>query len=219
MSIILNIETSSKNCSVCLSSKGKILSYIEKEDKEFRHSELLTSSIQNILNKNNLNVNELSSISVGIGPGSFTGLRIGLSVAKGLCYPHKIKLTCITSLKIIASSLIYENKNIISLIKDKGEYYYLAKYKPDLTEIIKPKYQLINSENMSSVLDDNSIIVVSSNDAKEHLSRTVKRKKEIIKRSVSSIDMISLSQKLFDQKKFEDIAYIEPMYIKKSYVS
>ena len=72
---------------------------------------------------------------------------------------------------------------------------------------------------MSSVLDDNSIIVVSSNDAKEHLSRTVKRKKEIIKRSVSSIDMISLSQKLFDQKKFEDIAYIEPMYIKKSYVS
>ena len=72
---------------------------------------------------------------------------------------------------------------------------------------------------MSSILDDNSIIVVSSNDAKEHLSKTVKRKKEIIKKSVSSIDMINLSQKLFDQKKFEDIAYIEPMYIKKSYVS
>ena len=219
MSLILNIETSSKNCSVCLSSKGKLIQSFDSEDDTFRHSELLTSCIQDILSENNIDVKDLSVVSIGIGPGSFTGLRIGFSVAKGLCYPHNINLVGISSLKIIANSVIKENKNIISLIKDKGEYYYLAKYKPDLTEIIKPKYQLINSENMSSVLDDNSIIVVSSNDAKEHLSKTVIRKKEIIKRSVSSIDMIDISQKLFDQKKFEDIAYIEPMYIKKSYVS
>ena len=219
MSLILNIETSSKNCSVCLSSKGKLIQSFDSEDDTFRHSELLTSCIQDILSENNIDVKDLSVISIGIGPGSFTGLRIGFSVAKGLCYPHNINLVGISSLKIIANSVIKENKNIISLIKDKGEYYYLAKYKPDLTEIIKPKYQLINSENMSSVLDDNSIIVVSSNDAKEHLSKIVIRKKEIIKRSVSSIDMINISQKLFDQKKFEDIAYIEPMYIKKSYVS
>ena len=85
MSVILNIETSSKNCSVCLSSKGNLVTSFNLEDESYRHSELLTASIQNILNENNLDVSGLSAVSVGIGPGSFTGLRIGFSVAKGLC--------------------------------------------------------------------------------------------------------------------------------------
>ena len=119
MSVILNIETSSKNCSVCLSSKGNLVTSFDLEDEAYRHSELLTSSIQNILNENNLDISGLSAVSVGIGPGSFTGLRIGFSVAKGLCYPHNIDLIGISSLKIIANSVVKENKNIISLIKDK----------------------------------------------------------------------------------------------------
>ena len=86
MSVILNIETSSKNCSVCLSSKGNLVTSFDFEDEAYRHSELLTSSIQNILNENDLDVNGLSAVSVGIGPSSFTGLRIGFSVAKGLCF-------------------------------------------------------------------------------------------------------------------------------------
>ena len=106
MSVILNIETSSKNCSVCLSSKGNLVTSFDLEDEAYRHSELLTSSIQNILSENNLDVKDLSAISIGIGPGSFTGLRIGFSVAKGLCYPHNIKLIGISSLKIIANSAV-----------------------------------------------------------------------------------------------------------------
>ena len=128
MSVILNIETSSKNCSVCLSSKGNLVTSFDLEDEAYRHSELLASSIQNILNENNLDVSDLSAVSVGKGPGSFTGLRIGFSVAKGLCYPHNIDLIGISSLKTIANSVIKENKNIISLIKDKEEYYYILRY-------------------------------------------------------------------------------------------
>tara|TARA_B100001027_G_scaffold216282_1_gene192186 strand:+ start:5910 stop:6569 length:660 start_codon:yes stop_codon:yes gene_type:complete len=219
MSIILNIETSSKNCSVCLSSTGKILSCIEKEDKEYRHSELLTSSIQKILIQNNLSVNDLSAISVGIGPGSFTGLRIGLSVVKGLCYPHNIKLIGLSSLKIIANSLLDKNKNIISLIKDKGEHFYMSVFNSDLKEIIQPKVQQIDSDSIKSILDKKSIIVVNSDDAYEYISKIIKREVDIFKRTISSVDMIRLSHKLFDEKKFEDIAYIEPLYIKKPYVS
>ena len=85
MSFILNLETSSKNCSVCLSSKGKLIQSFDSEDDSYRHSELLTSSINDILNENNIGVKDLSAVSIGIGPGSFTGLRIGFSVAKGLC--------------------------------------------------------------------------------------------------------------------------------------
>ena len=118
MSLILNIETSSKNCSVCLSSKGKLIQSFDSEDDTFRHSELLTSCIQDILSENNIDVKDLSVISIGIGPGSFTGLRISFSVAKGLCYPHNINLVGISSLKIIANSVIKENKKIISLINE-----------------------------------------------------------------------------------------------------
>ena len=219
MPFILNLETSSKNCSVCLSSDGKLIQSFDSEDESYRHSELLTSSIQDILNKNNLSVKDLSAVSIGIGPGSFTGLRIGFSVAKGLCYPHNIKLIGISSLKIIANSVIEKNKNIISLIKDKGEHYYISKYSSDFKEIIQPKIQLIDSNYMTSILDKESIIVINSDESKELISQIVKEKIKVFSRSVSSIDMISLSHKLYDENKFEDVAYIEPMYVKKPYVS
>lgn len=219
MSFILNLETSSKNCSVCLSSKGKLIQSFDSEDDRYRHSELLTSSIQDILNENNLSVKDLSAVSIGIGPGSFTGLRIGFSVAKGLCYPHNIELIGISSLKIIANSVIKENKNIISLIKDKGEHYYVSKYSSDLKEIIQPKIQLIDSVYISSILDEESIVVVNSDESKDFICQVVKEKTEVLSRTISSIDMISLSFKSFEEKKFEDIAYIEPMYVKKPYVS
>lgn len=219
MSVILNIETSSKNCSVCLSSKGNLVTSFDLEDEAYRHSELLTSSIQNILNENNLDVNGLSAVSVGIGPGSFTGLRIGFSVAKGLCYPHNINLIGISSLRIIANSVVKENKNIISLIKDKGEHYYISKYSNDLKEIIKPKIKLIDKDYIFNILDDDSVIVVNTDESNEFISDLVNEEIQVFKRTISSVDMISLSHKLLEEKKFEDIAYIEPMYVKKPYVN
>ena len=219
MSVILNIETSSKNCSVCLSSKGNLVTSFDLEDEAYRHSELLTSSIQNILNENNLDVSGLSAVSVGIGPGSFTGLRIGFSVAKGLCYPHNINLIGISSLRIIANSVVKENKNIISLIKDKGEHYYISKYSNDLKEIIKPKIKLIDKDYIFNILDDDSVIVVNTDESNEFISDLVNEEIQVFKRTISSVDMISLSHKLLEEKEFEDIAYIEPMYVKKPYVN
>tara|TARA_B100000989_G_scaffold172633_1_gene129393 strand:+ start:355 stop:1014 length:660 start_codon:yes stop_codon:yes gene_type:complete len=219
MSVILNIETSSKNCSVCLSSKGNLVTSFDLEDESYRHSELLTSSIQNILNENNLDVSGLSAVSVGIGPGSFTGLRIGFSVAKGLCYPHNIDLIGISSLKIIANSIIKKKKSIISLIKDKGEYYYISKYSNDLKEIVEPKIKLIDRDYIFNVLDQESVIVVNTDESNEFISNLVNKETEVFKRTICSTDMISLSHKYLDEKKFEDIAYIEPMYIKKPYVN
>ena len=219
MSVILNIETSSKNCSICLSSKGNLVTSFDLEDEAYRHSELLTSSIQNILSENNLDVSGLSAVSVGIGPGSFTGLRIGLSVAKGLCYPHNINLIGISSLKIIANSVINENKNIISLVKDKGQHYYISKYSNDLKEVVEPKIKLIDRDYIYNILDDDSVIVVNTNESNKFISELVNEEIQVFKRTISSIDMISLSHKSLEEKKFEDIAYIEPMYVKKPYVN
>ena len=219
MSVILNIETSSKNCSVCLSSKGNLVTSFDLEDEAYRHSELLASSIQNILNENNLDVSDLSAVSVGKGPGSFTGLRIGFSVAKGLCYPHNIDLIGISSLKIIANSVIKENKNIISLIKDKGQHYYISKYSNDLKEVVEPKIKLIDRDYIFNILDDDSVIVVNTDESNEFISDLVNEEIQVFKSTISSVDMISLSHKSLEEKKFEDIAYIEPMYVKKPYVN
>ena len=219
MSVILNIETSSKNCSVCLSSKGNLVTSFDFEDEAYRHSELLASSIQNILNENNLDVSDLSAVSVGKGPGSFTGLRIGFSVAKGLCYPQNTNLIGISSLKIIANSVVSENKNIISLIKDKGEHYYISKYSNDLKEIVEPKIKHIDRDYIFNILDDDSVIVVNTDESNKFISDLVNEEIQVFKRTISSIDMISLSHKSLEEKKFEDIAYIEPMYVKKPYVN
>ena len=160
MSTILNIETSSKNCSVCLSSNGELISSFDSEDITYKHRELLTSSIQNILNENNLSVKDLSAVSVGIGPGSFTGLRIGLSVAKGLCYSHNIDLIGISSLKIIANSVIKENKK-----EEKKVEVEIKKLEKDKVvskkEIGNLKRKLTNSKKktkkMQEVVDNDDI--------------------------------------------------------------
>ena len=219
MSLILNLETSSKNCSVSLSSTGKLLSHFELEDNKYRHSELLTSTIQDILSNEKLNIKDLDAISIGVGPGSFTGLRIGFSVAKGLCYPHKIKLIGISTLKILANSLDSKSDNIIALINDKGNYFYLSKYNSELDELISPSIEFIDKEFLNKMIDNSTTIVVNDISSYHLIGKIINKKVNLIKNVISSSNMTSLSQKSFNNNKFEDIAYAEPVYVKKPYVN
>ena len=219
MSLILNLETSSKNCSVSLSSKGKLIDLIESEDENYRHSEILTTSIKDILSKNNLNVKSLDAISVGIGPGSFTGLRIGLSVSKGLCYPHNINLIGISTLKILANSVNPKTENIVCLINDKGNYFYMSKYNSALEELISPKVQLVDEEFLDSTVNESTTIVVNTESAYSYVREILNKEDDLTKCVISSSKMIELSQQAFDNKIFEDLAYVEPMYVKKPYVN
>ena len=218
MSLILNIETSSMNCSVSLSIEGNLLSNFDIEEDKYRHSELLTTSIKDILDQNNYSVKDLSAVAVGIGPGSFTGLRIGFSVAKGLCYPHNIKLIGISSLKILANSINQNFREVISLVKDKGEFFYITKFDKELNETSKPKIEKIDNRFLSQYTDNSYCIVVNSKDSLEYIKSSTDSEIEITRQSISSINMIDLSYKSFQEKRFEDLAYFEPFYIKKPYV-
>ena len=218
MSLILNIETSSKNCSVSLSIEGNLLSNFDIEEDKYRHSELLTTSIKDILDQNNYSVKDLSAVAVGIGPGSFTGLRIGFSVAKGLCYPHNIKLIGISSLKILANSINQNFREVISLVKDKGEFFYTTTFDNELNETSKPKIEKIDNRFLNQYTDNSYCIVVNSKDSLEYIKSSTDSEIEITRQSISSINMIDLSYKSFQEKRFEDLAYFEPFYIKKPYV-
>ena len=198
---------------------GKLVSHFELEDDKYRHSELLTSTIQDILSNEKINIKDLDAISIGVGPGSFTGLRIGFSVAKGLCYPHKIKLIGISTLKILANSLDSKTDNIIALINDKGNYFYLSKYNSELDELIPPRIEFIDKEFLNKMIDNSTTIVVNDISSYQLIGKIINKKVNLIKNVISSSNMTSLSQKSFNNNEFEDIAYAEPVYVKKPYVN
>ena len=219
MSLILNFETSSKNCSVTLSSKGKLISNFDLEDDKYRHSELLTSTIKDILTQNNISAKELSAVAIGIGPGSFTGLRIGFSVAKGLCYPHKINLIGISSLKILANSIKNDSGDIIPMINDKGNFYYLSTFEYGLNEVGTPLIDQVDSNFINRNIKENSTIVVNNKESFEYINSIINDQVKLQYKPISSINMIDLSYTSFIEQKFEDLAYFEPMYVKKPYVT
>ena len=219
MSLILNFETSSKNCSVTLSSEGKLISNFDLEDDKYRHSELLTSTIKDILTQNNISVKELSAVAIGIGPGSFTGLRIGFSVAKGLCYPHKINLIGISSLKILANSIKNDSGDIIPMINDKGNFYYLSTFENGLNEVGSPLIYQVDSDFINRNIKENSIIVVNNKESFKYINSIINKQIKLQYRPISSVNMIDLSYLSYIEQKFEDLAYFEPLYVKKPYVT
>jgi len=219
MSLILNFETSSKNCSVTLSSKGELLSNFDLEDDKYRHSELLTTTIRDILSQNNLIVKDLSAVAIGIGPGSFTGLRIGFSVAKGLCYSHKINLIGISSLKILANSIKSDSEYIIPMINDKGDFYYLSTFENGLNELGTPLIDKVDSNFINRNIKEDSTIVVNNKESFEYINSIINDQVKLQYKPISSINMIDLSYESFKEKRFENLAYSEPLYVKKPYIT
>ena len=217
MSYILNLETSSKNCSVSLLKEDKIINLIEQEDDSYRHSELLTSFVDQILTKEKIKPENLSAVAIAKGPGSFTGLRIGFSVAKGICFPYKTPIIGINSLEILARS--YKPKKdeyILSLINDKNDSFYSMVLDSDYNEVEKPSVEVIDKNYISRYGKLNSLVIVCNTKSIKEIINEKSVKIEV--NSISAKHMENMSKQNFDKKNFEDLAYFEPMYIKKPYV-
>ena len=148
MSYILNLETSTTNCSVSLSFENDLVDFIEQDSSNYSHSENLHVFIKELLNKNNTEFNQLSAISVSRGPGSYTGLRIGLSAAKGLCYGLDIPLISISSLKILANSVKFDGFTVATMDARREEVYSCI-YDPNLNVIREEKPEIINHKSVS----------------------------------------------------------------------
>ena len=117
MALILNIESSTSNCSVSLSKNGNLIHFIEKNDPEFSQSDKLHLYVKKLLSDCDFSLNSLDAISISKGPGSYTGLRIGVATAKGICFSCDLPLISINTLEILAAAYIPENEaNIIALL-------------------------------------------------------------------------------------------------------
>ena len=116
MALILNIETATKNCSVSLSNEGKTIVCKELAEQNFSHAEKLHLFIGEVLSENKFTFSDLKAVAVSQGPGSYTGLRIGVSSAKGFCYAMNIPMIAIDTLQLLAKQIQIEDGIIISMI-------------------------------------------------------------------------------------------------------
>tara|TARA_B100000989_G_scaffold72106_1_gene50568 strand:+ start:2701 stop:3369 length:669 start_codon:yes stop_codon:yes gene_type:complete len=212
--LILNIETSTTNCSVSLSNGEHLIDLIEIDNNSYSHSENLHTFIYQILKRNKFNSDDLVCISVSRGPGSYTGLRIGVSAAKGLCFANEIPLVSISSLEILANSCKFNGIIIPTIDARRDEVYSSVFLKSKM--IVEEKPQIITNESFKDQLKNNNIMIVGNGQFK--CEKIIKKNKKICFDkniiSPSSKYMPKLSFRKFISKEYEDLAYFEPRYLK-----
>lgn len=210
---ILNIETATRNCSVSIAKNGKTHAIKELAEQGYSHSENLHVFINDLLLELNININQLVAVSVSCGPGSYTGLRIGVSAAKGLCFALKIPLIAIDTLAILAHKIQINEGLIIPMLDARRMEVYSAVYNSE--------HQKLRA-TQAEVLTENSFRNYSQNIY--FVSDCVEKTKSIlaqpnfifIENNVfpSAKEMSLLSFEKFKNNDFENVAYFEPVYLK-----
>lgn len=218
MPLLLHIETSTKICSVALSNEGKLLAHHSYEGEGFVHSEKLTVFIGEIMQKAKVKADDLSAVSVAGGPGSYTGLRIGVSTAKGLCYALNIPLIAIDSLHALAAWAKQNEPQYTGLlcpmIDARRMEVFAAIYANDLA-VLKPISADILEENSYSEYTSKNTMLVVGDGAEKCKSLWATREAIQFKAYCSDArGQIDLAFSAYQTKNFEDVAYYEPFYLK-----
>lgn len=210
---ILHLETATKSCSVAVSVNGQLITFVESADENFEHGEKLTLYIEKALQDADIAPDQLSAISLSAGPGSYTGLRIGCSTAKGMCFGLKIPLIAIDSLTCIALNAIkdFPNQRLISLIDARRMEAFTQAFDADLKPL---------SEIEATILDESTFETfdpfIAIGDGAEKLKEIwADRNLEISSKNYSSaVGQCELAYEKFTAQSFEDVAYFEPLYLK-----
>ena len=212
---ILNIETSTKACSVALHKNGELIVCREDVTANFSHSEKLLKFISELFSDEKLSISDLDAIAVSMGPGSYTGLRIGISTAKGLCYGLDIPLISISTLKAMSFGMALEIKADLycPMIDARRMEVYSAFFDINNIEVRKIQADIIDENSYKKELEKK---VVFFGDGSEKLIEKIKDKNAIFVSDIhpSAKNMGLLSYQKFTKSLFEDLAYFEPFYLK-----
>jgi tRNA threonylcarbamoyladenosine biosynthesis protein TsaB len=212
---ILYIETSSKNCSVAISNNEKILCVTEEVSENYKQSESLHTFVEWALEGAGIAMKDIEAISLGKGPGSYTGLRIGAASAKGFCYGLKVPLVAVNSMESMIEPFLEQNYDfIIPLIDARRMEVYTAVYDGKIGQEISETEAKILDETSFGEFKDKKVIFVGdgAKKAKEILQLPNADFNENIYPSAKYLIRKSLEK--IENKKFEDIAYFEPFYLK-----
>lgn len=216
--MILSIETATSNCSVALHhSKGELIALKELNEANIHASKLFVF-IEHIIKDSGVSMNDLQAIAVSKGPGSYTGLRIGVSAAKGLCYSRDLPLIGVNTLQGMALAVKskFENKDaiFIPMIDARRMEVYNAIYDWDLNEIEGTQATIID-ENSFKEYDDKEIYFFGDGMLKcKSVLQHLKKGKFIDNINASAIEIGYMAQQKFALGDFENMAYFEPYYLK-----
>ncbi|MCF8297766.1 MAG: tRNA (adenosine(37)-N6)-threonylcarbamoyltransferase complex dimerization subunit type 1 TsaB [Saprospiraceae bacterium] len=217
MALILNIETATKICSVALAKDGELISFRE-QGGQYSHAELITTFIQEVIADAQIEIKDLDAVSISKGPGSYTGLRIGVSTAKGLCYSLDKPMISVSTLQAMALGAVkvVNDKNALfcPMIDAKRMEVYTALFDADDNEVREIKADIIDENSFSEYLAKNKIYFFG--DGADKCRETITHPNAIFKSEglPSAKNMICISEKKFQNKLFEDVAYFEPFYLK-----
>lgn len=212
---ILHLETSSKNCSVAISDGEELLCLCEENSENYKQSESLHTFVEWALEGAKLTLQDLDAICLGQGPGSYTGLRIGASSAKGFCYGLKIPLIAVNSLETMIEPFLNKGYDfIIPLIDARRMEVYSAVFKGSSGDMTVQTEAKVLDENSYQEYAAKKVVFVGDGaiKAKEILKLSNAEFKEMVYPSAKYL--IKKAVEKFNQKEFEDIAYFEPFYLK-----
>lgn len=221
MALILNIETATQVCSVSLSVDGETTEIKESHTKN-SHAEQLTIFAQQIISDGGYQFKDLDAIAVSKGPGSYTGLRIGVSTAKGLCYSLDKPLISVSTLEAMAVGMIsrIDKKDLANtlfcpMIDAKRMEVYCALFTNDTSMVREIKAEIIDENSFSKELKNNTIVFGGDGAPKckevlSHSNKTV----FLDDFFPSSRFMSQIAEQKFIDGNFEDVAYFEPFYLK-----
>jgi tRNA threonylcarbamoyladenosine biosynthesis protein TsaB len=214
LAYILNIETATKNCSVSVAKDGEIVAFKELNEGGFSHAEKLHQFISDVINETNITFSNLKAIAVSKGPGSYTGLRIGVSAAKGLCFALDIPLISVNTLQSLAESVIISEGYKIPMLDAKRMEVYSAVYdqqnnlKEDVTATI------ISENSFLNFLEKNTVYFFGDGADKCKEILTHKNAIFIDNKFPSAKEMGKLSYLKYKKSDIENVAYFEPFYLK-----
>jgi tRNA threonylcarbamoyladenosine biosynthesis protein TsaB len=213
MSIILNLETATKNCSVALAKDGKTIACKEIAEQNFSHAEKLHVFIEELLGENHLKFSDLNAIAVSQGPGSYTGLRIGVSSAKGFCYALNIPMIAIDTLQLLAKQIQIEEGIILPMIDARRMEVFTAFYDKNYNQIRNTQAEIIDETSYREIEEKIHLV----GDGTEKFKNTLTNNKFVFHSEVVFPSANQMSELSFDKYKksdFVDVAYFEPYYLK-----
>ena len=213
MSYILNIETATKNCSVALAKEGKIILCKEIAEEGYSHAERLHVFIEEIIKEVGITFQDLIAIAVSLGPGSYTGLRIGVSAAKGLCFALDIPLIAVDTLQVLASQATVSSGLIIPMLDARRMEVYSAIFTPNYEKQRAVQAEII-TENSFEELQETLYFV---GDCAEKCKTVLTKENYIFLDEIkypSAKEMSGLSFEKYKIIDTVDVAYFEPYYLK-----
>jgi tRNA threonylcarbamoyladenosine biosynthesis protein TsaB len=214
LSIILNIETTTKNCSVSIAEKGEILAIKELNNGNYSHAEVLHPFILDVLKEANLTSNRIDAVAVSKGPGSYTGLRIGVSAAKGLCFALDKPLISIDTLTSLSFSITIEEGIIVPMLDARRLEVYASVFNEKHQKIREIKAEIINENSFCEYLERSKVYFLGDGSQKCKEIITHKNAIFIDAKFPSAQEMAKLSYEKYKISDIENVAYFEPFYLK-----